>query len=86
MAGCGPRVPSKTQQFPPFPELKSFQIPFGNTINDGELFENGLNPLKLLRFKFTKSPPQHEQFQNSIYCGFFQISMGIVGKVKVTKF
>ena len=46
--------------FPPFPELKSFQIPLaGDTINDGERSsENGLNPLKLLpaRFNCTKSP------------------------------
>ena len=46
--------------FPPFPELKSFQICLtGDTINDGERSsENGLNPLKLLpaRLSCTKSP------------------------------
>ena len=50
----------KATEFPPFPELKSFQIPLaGETMNDGERSsENGLSPLKLLpaRFKFTKSP------------------------------
>ena len=46
-------------EFPPFPELKSFQICFtGDTIKDGERSsENGLNPLKLLpaRLSNTKS-------------------------------
>ena len=50
----------KATAFPPFPELKSFQIPLaGETIKDGERSsENGLNPLKLLpaRFNCTKSP------------------------------
>ena len=50
----------KAIAFPPFPELKSFQIPFaGDTINDGDRSsENGDKPLKLLpaRFSITKSP------------------------------
>lgn len=50
----------KATALPPFPELKSFQIPLaGETINDGERSsENGLSPLKLLpaRFNCTKSP------------------------------
>ena len=56
---CSCSIKNATE-FPPFPELKSFQIPLaGETIKEGERSsEKGLKPLKLLpaRFKLTKSP------------------------------
>jgi hypothetical protein len=88
MAGCEFSCSIKTQQVPPFPELKSFQIPFGNTINDGERFENGLNPLKLLLHvsNLRNHLLNTSSFKTVSIVAFLKLVWAKVGKVKVTKF
>ena len=78
----------KATTFPPFPELKSFQICLtGDTINDGERSsENGLKPLKLLpaRLSCTKSPmtSSTRAVSNTVSMDDFEIKVWLLKLVK----
>src|SRR5690606_29645315 len=78
--------------FPPFPELKSFQICFtGETIKDGDFSSaKGLNPFKLLpaRFRCTKSPitSSTRAASKTVSMEFCEIKFYILEDFKDTKF